>query len=334
MDNFIFLTEAGKDRGFGHLTRTSAVASYLKKEGFDINFFLDVEDNFTSNNFLDIEITKKNWLKNFSFLDKFSKNSIVFIDSYDADIQFFEYINQKFKNSVVFDDFDRISYKTTAIINPNLAFEITEYKKNNAVIGGGEYVILRNDFFQIRNKVKINDEIKKVLVTFGGNDNHAIVPKILNLFKNEFSNLQPIVVAGNDFYASKLKFAFPEFKIFGKLSADKMAKLMIKTDLAISGAGQTLNELAFLGIPTIAICVGDDQKLDIEIFFRKKFLHNKIFWNDDLKNKIKESLEFFYNLENRKKISRTGKSLISKNGVKNVVNVLKNMENKKCWFLK
>ncbi len=330
MSKFVFLTEAEKNRGFGHFMRSGAVASFLLNKGFDVDFFLDCENELFYFDFL--EIKRKNWLLERGFFKKIPKDSVIFVDSYDAGEDFFDFLTQRFENVVVFDDFDRIDYKNSAVVNPNLAFEITEYKKNKTVIGGGEYVVLREEFFQFINKFKVKEEIKKVLITLGGDDNHEVVPKILDFFKN--LDYKVSVVSGNDFYASKLKFAFKDFKIFGKLSAYDMAKMMSKSDLVISGAGQTLNELAFLGIPTIAICVGDDQIFNLDIFYKKGFLKDKIFWNDDLNKKILNSLNLLNSIDERKKVSTLGKSLISKNGVKNVANVLINKGSGKCWFLK
>ena len=73
----------------------------------------------------------------------------------------------------------------------------------------------------------------------------------------EGAGYQAIVVAGSERLAKKLHGNTSQ--IYGRLEPMKMAEIMASVDFAVSAAGQTLNELAWLGVPTFSIKTGEDQ---------------------------------------------------------------------------
>ena len=52
-------------------------------------------------------------------------------------------------------------------------------------------------------------------------------------------------------------------------------------DLAISASGQTLYELACIGVPTIAIGIIDNQKNNIKNWINQGFIEYAGCWNDE-----------------------------------------------------
>lgn len=58
-------------------------------------------------------------------------------------------------------------------------------------------------------------------------------------------------------------------RFFYSLDAEHMKTLMLESDVAISAGGQTLYELASVGLPTIAIQVVDNQSEDISGFLKR-----------------------------------------------------------------
>ena len=67
---------------------------------------------------------------------------------------------------------------------------------------------------------------------------------------------------------------------------------MGQVDLAVSAAGQTLYELAQMGVPTIAIQVADNQKDNIEGWLKAGFIHFAGEWDDA---KLVENLTVYPN---------------------------------------
>ena len=102
---------------------------------------------------------------------------------------------------------------------------------------------------------------------FGGGDTQNFVPttlfKIFELFPQAAVNL----VQGKHSKSLKESFSLSEcndrLKVEVQPDINKLLMMMMKSDLAISAAGQTLQELARLGIPTVGVQIAENQKNNI-----------------------------------------------------------------------
>ena len=124
----------------------------------------------------------------------------------------------------------------------------------------------------------IKNEIKTVLITLGGNDLRNLTPKILNLLKSEPFTKK--VIIGNSFDNLCEIEKFDDDLIYAP-NSKQMLEAMENVDLAISSAGQTLYELARVGVPTIAVGVVDNQINNIKNWQKQGFIEFAGFWNDD-----------------------------------------------------
>jgi spore coat polysaccharide biosynthesis predicted glycosyltransferase SpsG len=94
---------------------------------------------------------------------------------------------------------------------------------------------------------------------------------------------------------------------------------MIQADLVISACGQTLHELAYLGIPCIGITSGDDQVLNMKNYVKSGYLLQEIYWNDvDIEEKIFHSIDILRDRKKRSEVSMTGRSIIRGDGLENI----------------
>jgi spore coat polysaccharide biosynthesis predicted glycosyltransferase SpsG len=84
----------------------------------------------------------------------------------------------------------------------------------------------------------------------------------------EYPNLHLHVVAPR----TELKKGSSSIKFYSDLSAIQMRQIMLKCDLAISGGGQTLNELACCRVPVIGICFAENQRKHLSNWARTGFL--------------------------------------------------------------
>ena len=82
----------------------------------------------------------------------------------------------------------------------------------------------------------------------------------------EEAGYQVIVVTGSDGLASQL--STKNSHVYGRVAPMTMANIMSSVDVAVSAAGQTLNELAWLGVPTISVKTGEDQHWNWEYYRR------------------------------------------------------------------
>jgi len=87
-----------------------------------------------------------------------------------------------------------------------------------------------------------------------------------------------------------------------------MKKAMLDSDITISASGQTLYELARVGVPTIAISVSDNQMNNVRGWQKAGFIEYAGWWQDD--KLLTNVLVCINNL--RKKGIRLKKSLIGR----------------------
>jgi UDP-2,4-diacetamido-2,4,6-trideoxy-beta-L-altropyranose hydrolase len=313
------LTESGKDIGFGHYTRCTALYHCLKENNFDVRFYVYEKEHQSKDDF----IVSFDWLNFPSKINSRSSEEIVIIDSYLADKYLYNIIKEKFKALIIIDDYNRIQYPASYIINPNVFCHNLDYSNQTAkIFGGKEYVILRSEFINAP-FVKFHKHDKlNLLVTIGGSDFRNLLPTLIDILKNIDSNITVIAPEGNIEFHQNIK-------NLGKQSSNQMVDEIQNADIVISACGQTLHELVALGKSTIGICLDIDQLPNQNYYFDNLFLKDKIHWNDnDLKIKILNQINYFNNLENRLKIVHICSTLIDKNGVFKIVELIKNMYDK------
>jgi UDP-2,4-diacetamido-2,4,6-trideoxy-beta-L-altropyranose hydrolase len=249
--NLVILTDGGGNIGFGHLMRCLAIKKAW--EYGTVRLLAQMEK---------IDTTPKgvesiDWLNNIREVRQYAlTDSILLVDSYRANLEHFRELKEIFPFVAALDDYNRISYPVDLVICPGVYGKEVDYSNQTALtVGGAEYVILRPEVLSAR-RPEVKKTIETVLVTFGGSQqNEFLFQKVINIVEN--AGYQGIVVTGNEMILSKLH--AKNSHLYGKLDPVTMAKTMASVDLAVSAAGQTLNELAFLGVPFFAIKTGEDQ---------------------------------------------------------------------------
>jgi UDP-2,4-diacetamido-2,4,6-trideoxy-beta-L-altropyranose hydrolase len=144
------------------------------------------------------------------------------------------------------------------------------------IVGGREFVILRNE---IRRQTPKSDfrYLRKAFVTFGGSARRDLFDQLIPLLTGHDMEIK--VVVGNDATRDQLArdHSDPSITWIGEVSAEDMASLMAGADLAISAGGQTLHELAFLGVPTIGIGIGSrDHQWNLGRYVEAGFLLQRL----------------------------------------------------------
>lgn len=312
MSKLTILTEAGKNIGFGHYSRCKAI--------FENLISYDVKKEFLVNckevKLFDSEIKNIDWINKIENINPTEKNHVILIDSYLADEKIYSLLKSRFKKVIALDDYNRIIYDVSLIINPNVCYKNIDYSNQKAKIKGGKsYVILRKEFREISNKI-INKESNKILITLGGSDYRNLLQLIVNL-SHDLHELQWVIINPEN---KKLERLMHKTILLNTIDSKSMASLMLDSDIVISGCGQTLNELVSIGTPTIGICIDDDQICNQNFYFENKFINHKNFWNEsNLKNKLKTQINELLNYENRKLIFNNTRDLINVNGVANLI---------------
>lgn len=317
--NIYIFTEGGKDYGLGHVARCSSIYQAFIKKGFIPRFLIngdDTVDSILKN--VDFEIF--NWLNDFSFLKSLD---IVIIDSYCADFKIYEQISNKVSLAVYIDDNNRLKYPKGIVINGLINASDLNYPENDDVcyLLGSKFTPLRQDFWNVSN-FKINENINSILITMGGNDLRNLTPKILELLNKNFPEINKKVIISNSFNnVSEIEsLKNDNVDLIYSPNSENMLNSMLNVDLAISASGQTLYELACIGVPTIAIGVIDNQKDNINNWQNIGFIEYAGCWNNEkLLDNILDKIDYLKNKEIRHDKWLIGIQNIDGNGSKRIV---------------
>jgi len=320
------LTEGGKNIGFGHLTRCISLYQAFEEGGVLPEFIVNGDESIR-----DLLRGKKhkifNWIEEKEKLFGFIENAdIVIVDSYLADISLYKAMSALSKIPVYIDDNKRINYPEGIVMNGAVYAEDVDYIKNENVeyLAGPEYMPLRKEFWKVPEK-EIRERVQNIMMTFGGDDAKNMTPKILMFLNEEYPELMKNVVIGRGFQNMEEIDDLREKKVnlIYYPDAEKMKEIMLESDIAISAGGQSLYELAGVGVPTIGICVAENQLENVEGWAKAGFLEYAGWYSEkNLLEKIRNSMKHLEDINIRRNKSELGRKRIDGKGSLRVVGIL------------
>ena len=308
------LTEAGKKYGLGHINRCIALCHTFEKK----NIHPELIINSDQKKFEKPKVKKFqffDWLNNSTKLKKIVKNTdIVIIDSFVAKLKLYKLVYKLTKSLVCIDDNNRLAYPNGTVLNVSLNSNQINYPNNKKIkyLLGTKYTILRKEFWSI-NKKKIKKKAGSIMITFGGYDKKNMTLKVLKFLVKEFPAFTKNIIVGRWFkeYRSLLKVADKNTVFIKDPTAKKIKNLMLTSDIAISAGGQTLYEMARIGIPTIGVAVAKNQLHNLNSWKKIGFLeYNKTYSNKKIFKSINKILPFM----ERKKRSERGSFFLDGKG--------------------
>jgi UDP-2,4-diacetamido-2,4,6-trideoxy-beta-L-altropyranose hydrolase len=139
---------------------------------------------------------------------------------------------------------------------------------------GPQYSILRPEFCEPI-KGEYAAAVDTVLVILGGADPHGIMPSVLSALERVDRAFKVKAVIGPFFRnCDEVEKVIQFFRRSIELvyAPDQVRPLMVEADIAISGGGQTLYELAASGCPTLALRIAANQDKQLAEFARSGFI--------------------------------------------------------------
>src|SRR4030067_1625539 len=318
----VILTEGGIAKGAGHITRCTSLYQAFEEKDISTEFIVN-GDETVADLLRDKKCKVFNRLKEREELFGLINDAdIVITDSYLADYGFYERISEMVSVPVYIDDTMRIDYPEGIVINGSLGAEDLGYKGKEDVIHllGTRYFPLRREFRNVPEK-EIREGIESVMVTFGGDDMMAMTSKILRLLVENYPELSKYIVIGKGFTnISKIeRIRDKRTNRICSPDAEGMKKIMLESDIAICGGGQTLYELARVGTPAIAVAVADNQMNNVIGWRKTGFIEYAGWWEDEgLLNKITQRLNNLKDAGLRRDKSETGRKMVDGFGAERI----------------
>jgi UDP-2,4-diacetamido-2,4,6-trideoxy-beta-L-altropyranose hydrolase len=318
MGSIFILTEGGENIGMGHISRCLSLYQAFQEKGYKsqliINGDKSIESLIKATNYL-----RLNWISSKSEILSIVDNAdIIIIDSYNCPLEIYNSLSGVCKIAAYIDDNVRLEYPKGVVINGVIGSEELDYSKRDDIIYllGEQYSFLRNDFWDVPQKI-IAKDVNSIMVTCGGNDLNGLSLRILKQLVKDYPSVKKNFILKN-INLKGLAYFEKHASIYIGINASQMKDLMIKSDIAISAAGQTTYELCRVGTPFVAINTATNQTFSINNFYKRGLVNPAILPNDqEFELKLSKQLCTLTSFGFRKRLSQkmqltiTGKGSIS-----------------------
>jgi len=327
----VIFTEGGASKGLGHMARAMALFEGFRERGVKCEVVVDADVDLTGL-FQGVVYHRQPWPSSVEMTEHFARGAdIAVLDSYHASVEVCAAASRHARLTVFFDDFIRLNYPKGHIFNGGVSAPQMPYPAVSGVTYhlGSLFAPLRREFWDIEPQV-IRQEIKKIFVVFGGVDGRRLTSRVIDHLLEKFSGFEYSVVVGfafrDDSFLERIGRA--GVKVSRSLSATQILALMREADVAVSAAGQTICELARLGLPTVGVLAVENQRTQWRGMIDSGFAVDGGCADDpDVVAQIVRGLHQLSSVDERRRRSNAGRILIDGQGVRRCVDViLKEME--------
>lgn len=316
-------TEGSQKTGMGHVTRCLSLCQAFNLRGIYPTFVVNGDmkiDSLMSGQEYEIY----DWSAHNADLSQLlCDTDVVIIDSYEADFDTYKTASELVEVPVFIDDYKRHDYPRGLIINVALNADHLHYPQKDGIryLLGNQYILLRREFWDVSDRVE-RDLIDNFLLIFGGADHGGMMTKTIELLRRCWPNSVKNVVVGPAFkdVGCLKNIADKKTHLYFAPSASCVKEIMANCDIAISAAGQTLYELARIGVPTIAVTVAENQKNNIEAWLKTGYILYAG-WSKDPKiiQEIEKNIQCLKSLQERQRISKGARALVDGLGAIRVI---------------
>lgn len=189
------------------------------------------------------------------------------VDGYHFGARFQGLLQDSGLKTLVLDDI-RCSgrFRADILLNQNAGVCAEDYAGSAPgakLLMGLSYFLLRDEFRRRRKPIRsATGPARRVLVTLGGSDPQDVTGKVVKALPSlGRAPLDVRVVVGADYrpLARLRRSAALCSRVKVLRSPGDMARLMAWADVAVSGAGVTSLEMAYMGLPSLLILLADNQ---------------------------------------------------------------------------
>ena len=254
--------DAGPEIGFGHFTRSLALAEMLKDD-FDCVFFTVDPSEYQRR---EVErVCRLHPLLAASRLEDFQSclqgDEIVVLDNYFFTTEYQKAIKSKGCRLVCIDDLHDKHYVADAVVNHGCEdaclFSVESYTR---LCLGVSWALLRRPFLEVLDSGWHRDrQGKSAVVCVGGSDPYSLVAKYLAAIKENHLAFDRIrVIAG---IKTHIPEGIPEVKILPQgLTAREVCSVLQEADMGFFSASTVCLEALSVGLPSVVGYYIDNQR--------------------------------------------------------------------------
>lgn len=246
----ILRADGEENLGMGHIYRCLSLAYRLT--GHDLLFVTDERCS------LGLKMIKDSFFKYKTIQDcnsmyeivKEYKPDIVINDILDTSAEYISRLKASVPRVVNFEDKGMGAEYADCVINA-----LYEGKGKHNVFNGFEYYFIRDEFLQTPPK-RFSEEIKNIMVLFGGTDPSDLTRKIYPILQEvsqDHPEIEFHIITGFGYpYKNEIK-EDPCHRIYVHHDVRRVSSYMKQADLAITAQGRTIYEFACMGVPSIVL---------------------------------------------------------------------------------
>jgi UDP-2,4-diacetamido-2,4,6-trideoxy-beta-L-altropyranose hydrolase len=350
-----FRTDASNRIGTGHFMRCLTLADELKKQGAQIRFisrnlpaYLSDMLNVKGIEYMPLnaettqestdEIAHADWLGTSQLedaqasIEALSKQvwDWIVVDHYALDEAWESMVRVSCKKLMVIDDLADRKHDCDVLLDQNFYANMqTRYSgkvpAHCQLLFGLYYALLRAEFGELRKKIEPRTgAVKKILVLFGGVDvNNYTSLAIKALAKLDIKQQVDVVIGAQHPKRKQIQKSCAQYGFICHVQTDRMAELMSEADLAIGAGGGSTWERCCLGLPTITICIAENQRQQISDAAEAGLLYELIGDEHNLVDVIRDHLKSLLEAPSLTRlISQTGMKLVDGRGSLRVAGVI------------
>lgn len=323
--NIVFRIDGYSEIGLGHIYRALTLAYNFI--GHNVVFVLNKKSD------IGIKKIKDSFFKyyvienNDEFYSFIKENSIDIVvnDILDTTEEYMKKLKETNVRIINFEDVGDGRKYSDAIINALYEESlIKEDPYRNKSYYGKKYFCLKSEFI-IANKKEQVEEVKEILILFGGTDNNNLTEKVLDVINDLDYDIKYTFILGLG-YKKKEEFIKKVNKLNKNIevliNVNNMAEYMERADIAISSQGRTMYELAYMLVPTIILAQNEREQLHGFGYIDNGFI-NLGLGKDVSKKSILSTLKWLIeNKEIRKQIQTKMLDLNLEEGIKRVKGII------------
>jgi UDP-2,4-diacetamido-2,4,6-trideoxy-beta-L-altropyranose hydrolase len=267
-EGVVFRTVASAGVGFGHLRRCLTLADELVRRGCQAQFWIEGDEAARAvaraAGFAVQAVGGDEPQATLRLAGAVPIAALV-ADSYALDADYFRAMRPRVGCLLVIDDLADHSMLDADIVSngsANAGALAYHTGADCTLLLGPRYALLRPTFRGL--PARRQGAVRRVLVTLGGGDPQrstaVVVEQLTALLPEAAFDVVVGPLFGHEVVASLKQLASTTDRVVLHHAPGELLGLMTTCDLAVSGGGQTLYELAACGLPTVALCLADNQR--------------------------------------------------------------------------
>jgi UDP-2,4-diacetamido-2,4,6-trideoxy-beta-L-altropyranose hydrolase len=319
----LILTEAGRGRGNGHLSRCTGLWEAFQHYGHKARLVVD------SDQLLPDGIAPGDWKRD---LDQVlpagaPRELVTVVDSYEADRALLETIAARSRSCCFFDDYARLEYPDGTLVNAAFEADLLFPIRRDGVryLTGPRYAVLRKPFWEKRPYL-VRERIEHVIVSLGSVATARgcldVAASILHILPEA-----EMVLLGEWKAASAVACPREGVRCLWISEPERLIDKALQSDLAVCSGSQVLLEMACLGVPAVTLQTADNQEATIAGFRKAGYSVNAgPFASPKQTNLLRTAIEELLPAGERQRRSSLGRELVDGQGAPRIVQTLSEMD--------